>query len=68
MTAFKLKKNESARDGIRRVAHERIEHASRLLRDEGADPAEAGHEERIFAERPKRFAKRIGSYWEAPAL
>ena len=46
MTAFKLKKKESARDGIRRVAHERIEHASRLLRDEGADPAEAVHEAR----------------------
>ena len=46
MTAFKLKKKESARDGIRRVAHERIEHASRLLRDEGADPEEAVHEAR----------------------
>jgi hypothetical protein len=38
MTAFKLKKKESTRDGIRRVAHERIEHASRLLRDERAEP------------------------------
>ena len=24
--------------------------------------------ERIFAEKPKRFVKRIGAYWEAPAL
>ena len=46
MTAFKLKKKESARDGIRRVAHGRAEDAVRLLRDEGADPVEAVHESR----------------------
>jgi CHAD domain-containing protein len=46
MTAFRLKKKESARKGITRVAHERIEDASELLRDEDADPVEAIHEAR----------------------
>jgi CHAD domain-containing protein len=46
MTTFKVKKRETAPDGIRRVAHERIEHASGLLRDEDADPIEAVHEAR----------------------
>src|SRR5688572_6380134 len=46
MTTFKLKRKESSRDGIRRVAHERVAHASDLLRDEDADPVEAIHEAR----------------------
>ena len=46
MTAFKLKKKESAKKGIRRVAHDRAEDAVGLLRDEEADPIEAVHEAR----------------------
>jgi CHAD domain-containing protein len=46
MTTFKLKKKESEADGIRRVAHGRIEDATTLLRDEAADPVEAVHEAR----------------------
>ena len=46
MTAFKLKKKESEAEGIRRVAHERIEDATGLLRDQDADPVEAVHEAR----------------------
>jgi CHAD domain-containing protein len=46
MTAFKLKKKESAKKGIRRAAHGRAEDALGLLRDEEADPAEAVHEAR----------------------
>src|SRR5687768_16074016 len=46
MTAFKLKKKESERKGIRRVAHGRTEDAVELLRDEEADPVEAVHEAR----------------------
>ena len=46
MTAFKLKKKESAKKGIRRAAHGRAEDAVGLLRDEYADPIEAVHEAR----------------------
>ncbi len=46
MSAFKLKKKESARDGIRRAAHGRAADAARLLRDERADPVRAVHESR----------------------
>jgi CHAD domain-containing protein len=46
MTAFKLKKKESAKKGIRRVAHGRTEDALGLLRNEEADPVEAVHEAR----------------------
>ena len=46
MTAFRLKKKESEKKGIRRVAHGRAEDALGLLRDEDADPAEAVHEAR----------------------
>ena len=46
MTAFKLKKKESAKKGIRRAAHGRAEDAVGLLRDEDADPIEAVHEAR----------------------
>ena len=46
MTTFKVKKKESARDGIRRVAHERIEHASSAAARPDADPIEAVHEAR----------------------
>jgi CHAD domain-containing protein len=41
--AFKLKKKESARKGIRRVARGRVEDAVELLRDPGTDPTEAVH-------------------------
>ncbi len=46
MTAFKLKRKEPEAEGIRRVAHERIEEATTLLRDERADPVEAVHRAR----------------------
>jgi CHAD domain-containing protein len=46
MTAFRLRKKESEKKGIRRVAHERAEDALELLRDEDADPTEAVHEAR----------------------
>ena len=46
MSAFKLKKKESARDGIRRAAQGRAADAARLLRDESADPVTAVHESR----------------------
>jgi CHAD domain-containing protein len=42
--AFRLKKNESASAGIRRVAREEIDEAIDLLEDQKADPAEAVHE------------------------
>jgi CHAD domain-containing protein len=46
MTAFRLKRKESEKKGIRRVAHGRAEEAVELLRDEGADPVKAVHEAR----------------------
>ena len=46
MTAFKLKKKEAAKKGIRRAAHGRAADAVGLLRDEEADPIEAVHEAR----------------------
>lgn len=46
MTKFKLRRKESEAEGIRRVAHERIEDATGLLRDQEADPVEAVHEAR----------------------
>ena len=46
MTAFRLKKKESEKKGIRRVAHGRAEDAVGLLRDEDANPTEAVHEAR----------------------
>ena len=46
MTAFRLKRKESEKEGIRRVAHGRAEDAVELLRDEDADPVEAVHEAR----------------------
>ena len=46
MTAFKLKRKESEGDGIRRIAHERVEDAVERLRDEDADQVEAVHEAR----------------------
>jgi CHAD domain-containing protein len=46
VTAFKLKRKEPEAAGIRRVAHERIDDATGLLRDERADPVEAVHEAR----------------------
>ena len=46
MAAFKLKRKESEAEGIRRVAHERIEEATTLLRDERGDPVEAVHRAR----------------------
>jgi CHAD domain-containing protein len=46
MTAFKLKKKESAAKGIRRVAHEQSRDAVERLRDDEADPVEAVHESR----------------------
>lgn len=46
MTAFELNKNESEKEGIRRVAHGRAEDAVELLRDGEADPVEAVHEAR----------------------
>ncbi len=46
MSAFKLKRKESAKQGIRRVAHGRAQDAIGLLRDPEADPVKAVHEAR----------------------
>ncbi len=46
MTKFKLRKKEGEAEGIRRVAHELIEDATGLLRDQDVDPVEAVHEAR----------------------
>jgi CHAD domain-containing protein len=43
VTTFRLRKKETEREGIRRVAHERAEDAMKLLRDERADPTKAVH-------------------------
>jgi CHAD domain-containing protein len=41
---FRLKKNESASAGVRRIAREEIDDALALLEKKGADPAETVHE------------------------
>jgi len=44
--AFRLKKNESASAGIRRIAREAVDDAIELLKDPNADPRETVHEVR----------------------
>ena len=62
MTAFRLKRKESERKGIRRVAHGRAEEAAEVQKQAFA------YGQRLFAEKPKRFVRRLERYWNAAAL
>ncbi len=57
--AFRLKKNESASAGIRRVAREEIDEAIELLENRKADPSETVHELRKQVKRIRAVVRLV---------
>lgn len=57
--AYKLKKNESASAGIRRIAREEVDEALELLEDKDADPEETVHELRKHFKRIRAVARLV---------
>jgi hypothetical protein len=74
MTAFRLKRKESEKKGIRRAGEaltaEQRTHLDGLIdrrRNELQKQAFA-YGQRLFAEKPKRLVRRLERYWNAAAL